>query len=228
MNINAGIRIPTGNVFILINEITLLGEPLAMHVGSLSSQQGFLVVSSPSLLKKWAATCWSPSTRRPGFLCRTCVSFEAIHSTRDSLASLCWPIMIKLPVRWPVSFFWPAWQVSPLLHVFTFPVICSYKAVQINCVFLSKFTGWFSLQRFWKEELSLGPTSRAMWKRSSGTILSTLTATPKWCSRCPSAIHVVSETFHSRCSHRSWEFKVCEGNISPCFFLVVWFLFYFF
>lgn len=85
--------------------------------------------------------CWSPSTRRPGFRCKTYASFEVIRSTRECLASLCWPIMTNLRVRWPASSFWPAWRVSPPQRVGGCLWCVCYKAVKQSWVV--KWIVWF-------------------------------------------------------------------------------------
>lgn len=68
----------------------------------------------------------------------------------------------------------------------------------IYCVFVSNSCIFYHFQRFLKEELSLGPTSYAMWKQYSGMILSTQTTNPSWSSQWLVTIHTVSSPCHSR------------------------------
>lgn len=62
--------------------------------------------------KRWAATSSSLSTRCARFPSITCASSEATHSSKKSLPSPCFPILIKPPAKAPLSFSWTAWQVS--------------------------------------------------------------------------------------------------------------------
>lgn len=87
-----------------------------LHTSSL--QQSFLIFFFHSLLKKWADMSWSHSTQRPGFLWKTCASFVATHSMKESLRLLFSLILTKLKFRAPMSFFWLVWQVGPPLSFY--------------------------------------------------------------------------------------------------------------